>query len=220
LEQTGFLRRTGFQVHWQNAGWATFNDFLQALSAPKRKGIKRERRQVAESGVTYKVYEGAELTESLWDTFYELYLATISKYDAIPYLKRPFFSLIGETVPGVILLIATRDARPVAGALYFRDNDTLYGRYWGALAPLPGLHFETCYYQAIDYCFAHGLTRFEAGAQGAHKLSRGFLPTPTYSLHWLRHPEFNRAVENFLARENQGLEYTFNELNDHTPFHK
>ncbi len=220
LSAEGFLRRTSFQFHWANAGWSNFQDFLMALSAPKRKNIKRERRQVAEAGISYTTHEGAALTESLWDTFYELYLATIQKYEAIPYLTRRFFSLIGQNVPGVILVMAELSARPVAAALFFRDEDTLYGRYWGASIAVPGLHFETCYYQAIEYCFSHGLSRFEAGAQGEHKLSRGFLPTPTYSLHWLRHPQFNRAVEEFLVRENQGLELAMNELTDHTPFHK
>lgn len=220
LSLEGFLRRTSYQFHWANAGWSSFQDFLTALSAPKRKNIKRERRQVIEAGISYATYEGTELTETLWDTFYELYLATIQKYEAIPYLTRRFFSLIGETVPGVILLMAQQSGRTVAAALYFRDENTLYGRYWGTSIAVPGLHFETCYYQAIEYCLAHGLNRFEAGAQGEHKLSRGFLPTPTYSLHWLRHPQFNSAVEEFLRRENQGLEWTINELADHSPFHK
>ncbi|MHB8253233.1 MAG: GNAT family N-acetyltransferase [Acidiferrobacter sp.] len=218
LEPKGFMRRTGFQFHWANSGWSTFSEFLTALSAPKRKNILRERRQVAKAGVHYTIYEGSTLTESLWDTFYEIYLTTIEKYGAIRYLTRRFFSLIGQNVPGVVLLVAYKDAKPLAVALYFRDQDTLYGRYWGTLIPIPGLHFETCYYQAIDYCLAHGLKRFEAGAQGEHKLSRGFLPTPTYSLHWLDHPQFSRAVENFLARENLGLEHTLSELNDHSPF--
>ncbi|MHB1513402.1 MAG: GNAT family N-acetyltransferase [Acidiferrobacter sp.] len=220
LAQEGFSRRTGFQFHWQNGGWSDFTDYLAALSAPKRKNIRRERRQVASAGVQYTFHEGADLNEALWDAFYDLYLATIAKYGAIPYLTRAFFSRIGATVPGVILLLGTLDTKIVAGALFFRDATTLYGRYWGALAALPGLHFETCYYQAIDYCLAHGLDRFEAGAQGEHKLSRGFLPTPTYSMHWLDHPQFHRAVDDYLARENAGLEITLNELNAHTPFRK
>ena len=220
LQSEGFLRRTGFQFHWTNPGWSTFTEFLGALSRAKRKNILRERRQVAEAGITYSVYEGSALTESLWDTFYHLYLTTIQKYEAIPYLTRRFFSLIGQSVPGLVLLVAHQGPQNIAAALYFRDGDTLYGRYWGTIAPIPGLHFETCYYQAIDYCLAHGLKRFEAGAQGEHKLSRGFLPTPTYSLHWLNHPQFNRAVEDFLMHENQGLEYTLSELDDHSPFRK
>lgn len=220
LAPLGFLRRTGFQFHWTNRGWTDFTDFLTALSAPKRKNIKRERRQVNDAGIHYATYEGRTITESLWDTFYSLYLTTIDKYGAIPYLTRHFFSLIGENVSGVVLLVAWQGGQALAAALYFRDHDTLYGRYWGTAKAVPGLHFETCYYQAIDYCLAQGLSRFEAGAQGEHKLSRGFLPTPTYSLHWLEHPQFNRAVEDFLKRENQGLEYALGELNDHSPFHK
>lgn len=220
LAQEGFSRRSGFQFHWQNAGWSDFTDYLTALSAAKRKNIRRERRQVACAGVRYAFYEGAGLGEDLWDTFYDLYMATISKYGAIRYLTREFFSRIGAAVPGVVLLIGTVDTKVVAGALFFRDDQTLYGRYWGAFAALPGLHFETCYYQAIDYCLAHGLDRFEAGAQGQHKLSRGFLPTPTYSMHWLDHPQFQRAVDEYLLRENAGLEITLNELNEHTPFRR
>ncbi len=220
LEGAGYLQRTGFQFHWRNDGWSRFDDYLAALSAPKRKNIRRERRQVAEAGVRYVVYEESALDEPLWDIFYELYSATIAKYGAIAYLTRDFFSRIGASVPGVVLMLGYIDAAPVAGALFFHDDTTLYGRYWGGLASIPGLHFETCYYQAIDYCLARGLQRFEAGAQGAHKLSRGFLPTPTYSMHWLDHARFQRAVDDFLARENAGLEMTLNELNEHTPFRK
>ncbi len=220
LAGAGFSRRTGFQFHWHNDRWTSFDDYLAALSAPKRKNIRRERRQVADAGVRYVVYEGLALRESLWDAFYDLYRATIAKYGAIAYLTRDFFSRIGASVPGVVLILGYTAATPVAGALFFRDEKTLYGRYWGGLAPLSGLHFETCYYQAIDYCLAHGIERFEAGAQGAHKLSRGFLPIPTYSMHWLDHPQFQRAVDDFLAQENAGLEIALNELNEHTPFRK
>ncbi|MHB1566627.1 MAG: GNAT family N-acetyltransferase [Acidiferrobacter sp.] len=220
LERHGFLRRTGYQFHWTNQGWGHFDHYLGALSSAKRKNIRRERRQVAAAGVRYHFYEGQELTEARWDDFYALYHATIDKYGAIPYLTRRFFSLIGERLPGSVLVMAEQAGTVVAGALFFRDNDTLFGRYWGTVAPLPGLHFETCYYQAIEYCLAQGLMRFEAGAQGEHKLSRGFLPVATYSAHWLSHPQFNRAVEDFLVRENAGLEYYLHELNDHSPFHR
>ncbi len=220
LASEGFMRRTGFQFHWRNDGWADFSAFLAALSAQKRKNIKRERRQVRDAGVSYRFFEGGALTEARWDAFYALYLATTEKYGAIPYLTRRFFSLIGATVPGIVLLLANAGPEIVAGALFFQDRETLYGRYWGAARPLPGLHFETCYYQAIEYCLEKGLRRFEAGAQGEHKLSRGFLPSPTYSLHWLDHPQFQRAVEEFLVREHAGLDYTLTELNEHSPFHK
>lgn len=215
----GLHRRTGIQFHWRNEGWENFEAFLRALSAPKRKSIRRERRQVAEAGITFTVSEGRAITENDWDLFYRLYLATIEKYGAIAYLRRSFFSLIGNSIADIILILAHQSQQTVAGALFFRDKTTLYGRYWGTLTPITGLHFETCYYQALDYCLGHGLDRFEAGAQGEHKLSRGFLPNPTYSLHWLSHPPFNRAVEDFLVRENQGLAYYMNELNDHSPFH-
>lgn len=220
LEQQGFLRRTGYQFHWSNAGWQDFDQYLGALASAKRKNIRRERRQVAAAGIDYRFYEGRELTEARWDRFYVLYQATIQKYGAIPYLTRRFFSLVGERLAGTVLILAEQAGTVIAGALFFRDHDCLYGRYWGTLAPLSGLHFETCYYQAIEYCLAKRLARFEAGAQGAHKLSRGFLPVATYSMHWLSHPQFNRAVEDFLMRENTGLEYYLHELNDHSPFHR
>ncbi len=218
LAEAGLIRRTGFQFHWENRGWTGFADYLEAFSAPKRKNIKRERRAVAEACVQYTVHEGQAVSETLWDDFYDLYLTTIFKYGGTPYLTREFFSRIGATVPGIVLVHARRGQESIAAALFFRDQDTLYGRYWGTRRELSGLHFETCYYQAIDYCLAHGLNRFEAGAQGGHKLSRGFLPTPTYSMHWLDHHEFQSAVADFLDRENAGLEITMHELNEHSPF--
>ncbi len=218
LACAGLLQRTGYQFHWHNEGWRDFGDFLKALTSAKRKNIRRERQRLAGAGVRFHFHEGQTVSEDQWDLFYSLYRTTIEKYGARAYLTRRFFSLAGERVPGTLLLLAEHAGQTIAGALYFRDEDCLYGRYWGTTSPLPGLHFETCYYQAIDYCLAHGLARFEAGAQGEHKLSRGFLPTATTSLHWLDHPQFSRAVADFLAREHAGLEYQLGELNEHSPF--
>ncbi|MDA8389585.1 MAG: GNAT family N-acetyltransferase [Gammaproteobacteria bacterium] len=218
LADAGLLLRTGYQFHWHNEGWRDFTDFLGALTHVKRKSIRRERQSLVDAGVRFTFHEGPDVTEAQWDLFYGFYRATIEKYGAIPYLTRRFFSLLGERVPGTLLLMAEHAGRAIAGALYVRDTDTLYGRYWGTVSPLPGLHFETCYYQAIDYCLQNGLQRFEAGAQGPHKLSRGFLPATTSSLHWLDHPSFNQAVADFLARERAGLEYQLTELNEHSPF--
>ncbi len=218
LQDAGLLRRTGYQFHWHNEGWRDFGEFLGAFTHAKRKNIRRERQSLANAGVRFAFHEGCRVTETQWDLFYGFYRATIEKYGAIPYLTRRFFSLLGERVAGTVLLLAEHEGTPVAGALYLRGKDTLYGRYWGTTSSLPGLHFETCYYQAIDYCLQHGLQRFEAGAQGEHKLSRGFLPATTSSLHWLDHPRFNQAVADFLAREHTGVAHELTELNEHSPF--
>lgn len=221
LEQSGLLRRDGYQFHWHNRGYRDFDDFLAGFSAVKRKKVRRERRQVREAGITLAAAEGTAIGPELWDSFYDFYLATIEKHGAHAYLTRAFFRELSERLPeSLVLIVARRNNDCLAAAFFVRGADTLYGRYWGTRAAVPGLHFETCYYAAIDYCIAHGLARFEAGAQGEHKLTRGFLPTPTYSAHWLRHPEFNRAVEDFLRRERRGVDMYIDELDRHSPFKK
>ncbi len=219
LERRGLLRRSGFQFHWSNPGYRDFEDFLAGFTADKRKKVRRERRAVREAGVTVEMRAGLSLNETDWDRFHEFYHATVRAHGAVPYLTRAFFRTIGATLPHhTLLALARRGSGPIGGALFFRGGDTLYGRYWGGTEHVPGLHFETCYYTAIEYCIAHGLKRFEAGAQGGHKLARGFVPTPTYSAHWLAHPQFARAVADFLAREHGSLEYAMHELNEHAPF--
>ena len=219
LKRHGLLRRSGFQFHWSNSGYRDFEDFLSSFTADKRKKVRRERRVVREAGVTVEMRDGLALDESDWDRFHEFYHATVHAHSAIPYLTPAFFRMIGETMPqNTLLALARRGSTYIGGALFFRGRDTLYGRYWGGTEHVPGLHFETCYYAAIEYCIAHGLKRFEAGAQGEHKLARGFVPTPTYSAHWLAHPQFARAVADFLAREHGNLEYAMHELNEHAPF--
>ena len=219
LERHGLLRRSGFQFHWSNPGYRDFEDFLASFTADKRKKVRRERRAVREAGVTVEMRDGLTLDESDWDRFHEFYHATVRAHGAIPYLTRAFFHSIGAAMPrSVLLALARRGSTYIGGALFFRGRDTLYGRYWGGTEHVPGLHFETCYYVAIEYCIAHDLKRFEAGAQGEHKLARGFVPTPTYSAHWLAHPQFARAVADFLAREHGNLEYAMHELNEHAPF--
>ena len=221
LEEHGLLRRNGFQFHWHNHDYRSFDDFLAGFSADKRKKVKRERRQVRDAGVTIETVEAAAINAELWDIFYGFYLATIEKHGAYPYLTRAFFAELGRRMPeNLLLILARRENEYLAGAFFVRGADTLYGRYWGARAEVHSLHFEVCYYAAIDHCIAHGLKRFEAGAQGEHKLTRGFLPTPTYSAHWLRHPEFNRAVADFLAREQHGVNHYIDELDRHSPFKK
>lgn len=221
LEQRGYLRRVGCQFHWQNQGYKNFDEFLAQFAAQKRKKTKRERRFVQEAGVSMEAVTGADIQTHHWQAFYTFYRATIAKHGAIAYLTYEFFLELGARMAAnVVLMFARHDGRYVAGALNLRGADTLYGRYWGALESFHSLHFETCYYSAIEYCIAHGIARFEAGAQGEHKLARGFLPAPIYSMHWLSRPEFNDAVADFLAREQNGVAFYMNELNEHSPFKK
>lgn len=219
LETRGLRRRTGYQFHWSNPGYCDFDDFLSTLTAEKRKKLRRERRAVREAGVTVELVEGAKLNPADWDRCYEFYRATVQAHGAIAYLTRAFFRALGSAMPQHTLMALAREGSSViGGALFLRGTDTLYGRYWGATRHVPGLHFETCYYAPMEHCITRGLKRFEAGAQGEHKLARGFVPTPTYSAHWLAHPSFARAVGDYLVREQAGMEYEMNELNEHAPF--
>ena len=219
LANNNYMQRTGFQYHWQNHDYANFDDFLAEFSSDKRKKVKRERRLVREQGVRMEIVEGNDMTAQLWDRFYEFYRSTIVNHGAIAYLNREFFGEIGEKLADAIVMVfAWQDDECIAGSINLKGDDALFGRYWGSDRFVDHLHFETCYYTAIEYCIANGFKRFEAGAQGGHKLSRGFLPTPTYSMHWLRHQEFSDAVERYLQQEQDGIEYQLNELNEHTPF--
>jgi uncharacterized protein len=198
----GFLQRTDQQFHWRNEGYQTFEDFLAALSSRKRKAIRKERREALSDRVEIEWVTGPDLTEAHWDAFFAFYMDTGSRKWGSPYLTRTCFSLFGETMADQILLVlAKRAGRYVAGALNFIGADTLYGRYWGGVEHHPCLHFEVCYYQAIEFAIAHKLARVEAGAQGAHKLSRGYLPVETYSAHYIADPALRRAVANYLKRE-------------------
>ena len=219
LVDASYLQRTGFQYHWQNNGYQDFEHFLHDFSSAKRKKIRRERRFVEEQGVSMHVVPGVEATTDDWDQFFKFYRATILNHGAIAYLTRDFFQRIGETMPEqVVLIFARHGNQTVAGALNLRGSDALFGRYWGSDRHFHSLHFETCYYTAIDYCITNGIARFEAGAQGSHKLSRGFMPTPTWSAHWLQHSEFSDAISRYLQQEHNGIEYQMNELSEHTPF--
>ena len=203
LGKAGWLQRLGTQFHWENDGYKSFDDFLGALSSRKRKVIKRERRD-AQEGLTFKALSGSELTREVWDAFYTFYTSTVDRKWGGAYLTSEFFPLLGERLgEKIVLMIAERDGRPIAGALNLRSNDVLYGRNWGSTEDVPFLHFELCYYQAIDYAIAHGMKRVEAGAQGEHKIQRGYLPKPTYSAHWIKHDGLRRAVAEFLAAERQ-----------------
>ena len=206
LGDAGFLQRAGQQYHWENRGYASFEDFLSALNARKRKQIRRERRDALASGLEIETLTGGDLEPRHWDAFYRFYRATTDHRWGGAYLTRSFFDLLHQRLADrVVLVMAREGARYVAGALNLLGSDTLYGRNWGTIGDYPFLHFEVCYYRALDFAIEHGLARVEAGAQGTHKIQRGYLPTPTYSAHWVRDRGFARAIENFLARERQAV---------------
>ncbi len=219
LGEAGWLQRLGMQFHWENRGYGTFDDFLAALSSRKRKVLRRERRDANAAGLTFHALSGTDITEAHWDAFYRFYQSTVDRKWGSAYLTRSFFSLLGERLGDrVVLMYAEKDGRPVAGALNLAGSDTLYGRNWGCRGDWPFLHFELCYYRAIDWAIAHGLKRVEAGAQGRHKIQRGYLPKPTYSAHWLTHTGLRRAVENFLVDERRGIRMEMAALAEGSPF--
>jgi uncharacterized protein len=220
FEDAGWLVRAGTQFHWRNEDYSTFEDFLGALASRKRKAIRKERAAALE-GITVRRLTGSDLTEGAWDAFWAFYQDTGSRKWGQPYLTRTFFSLLGERMAGrVMLLIAERDGRPIAGALNLIGADTLYGRYWGCVEDVPFLHFELCYYQAIDIAIEHGLSTVEAGAQGEHKLARGYAPVPTWSAHYIPDRNFRRAVADFLARERAAVDNEQDYLAALTPFRR
>jgi predicted N-acyltransferase len=222
LESEGLLKRTGNQFHWNRRSCRDFDDYLGSLTSKRRKQVRRERRQVEEAGVTVRMIEGPDLDRRHWDAMYRFYQNTIHERGAIPYLSREFFASLATQMKDRVLIAAAfdPDGQIIAGALYFKSEDTLYGRYWGASTFYEGLHFETCYYQPIDYCLRHGFARFEAGAQGEHKLNRGLTPTPTYSAHWLAHPKFEDAIRDFLHAETRQVERYARILEQHSPFRR
>ncbi len=220
LGKAGWLQRLGTQFHWENGGYTSFDDFLAALSSRKRKAIKRERRDAA-MGLNFRAVSGAELTPKIWSAFYKFYLSTVDRKWGGAYLNREFFTLLGERLGDkVVLMIAERDGKPIAGALNLRGKHALYGRNWGTAEDVPFLHFELCYYQAIDYAIAHGLQRVEAGAQGEHKIQRGYIPKPTYSAHWIEHPGLANAVAEFLDKERLGMLAAMAQMAEESPYKK
>ena len=215
----GWLQRMDQQFHWENRGYESFDDFLAELSSRKRKNLKKERREALSPGVTVEFVSGKDITEEHWDYFWAFYQDTGSRKWGRPYLTRSFFSMLGERMgEAVVLIFAKRAGHYVAGALNLKGTDTLYGRYWGCIEDHPFLHFEICYYQAIDYAIEHGLARVEAGAQGGHKLARGYVPKPTYSVHWITDANFRKAVETYLESERSYVEEEIEGLQDYTPF--
>src|SRR5665213_425159 len=221
LGARGFLQRTDQQFHWANAGYATFDDFLTALSSRKRKTIRRERKDALGPGIEVVWLTGSDLTESVWDAFFTFYMDTGSRKWGRPYLTREFFSVVGEKMRDRILLVMARRAgRWIAGAINFIGHDAVYGRNWGAVEHHPFLHFELCYYQAIEYAIQNKLARVEAGAQGEHKLMRGYMPATTYSAHFIANPGLRRAVADYLARERAYVQAAGEELAAAAPFRK
>lgn len=219
MEQEGFLIRTGEQFHWVNENYETFDDFLAQLSSRKRKAIRKERKGATENDLEFEILTGNDIGETHWDAFYHFYIDTGNRKWGTPYLNRKFFSLLGERLgEAVVLFMVSRDGRYIAGALNLKSSDCLYGRYWGCTEDHRFLHFETCYYRAIDFAIKHGIRRVEAGAQGLHKLARGYLPTETYSAHWMRDPGFHDAVADYLKAETKQVEAEINYLAGHSPF--
>lgn len=219
LAQAGFMLRSGVQFHWHNAGYHNFTEFLSTLERKKRKNILAERRKVIEAGVRFRHLDGTQASAEDWRFFYRCYRQTYAIHHATPYLNLNFFLRIAADMPQHLLLtMAYREGKAIAASLVVHDTDTLYGRYWGALEDLSCLHFETAYYQPLEFCIAQKILWFEGGAQGEHKMARGFLPQKTCSAHWLAQPAFADAVERFLGRESGGIDAYLNELNERNPF--
>jgi predicted N-acyltransferase len=224
LQRAGMMLRCGIQFHWKNrpgGGYEDFEDFLQGMSYSKRKKIRQERRKVHDLGIQFEWLSGNDISDDRWRFFVDCYNNTYREHHSRPYLNLEFFLRLGKSMPeNVLLILALRDNCPIGAALNIRNSHTLYGRYWGAREFVPGLHFETCYYQAIQYCILNGLSLFEGGAQGEHKLARGFLPVRTWSAHWLAHPEFTASIGSYLERETRDIDRYIKELEDSAPLRK
>ena len=215
----GMMGRTTVQFHWTNRNYRSFDEFLAGFSHDKRKKVRQERRKVSDSGIRFKWLEGDEITEDDWTFFNRCYRQTYRDHRSTPYLNLEFFHRVGKTLARhFVLIVAERDGKPIAASLNVRDSNRLCGRFWGALEQHPALHFETCYYQGIEFCIARGIETFEGGSRGEHKLARGLMPVETCSAHWLARPEFATAIEQFLTRETRGLEHYVDELHERAPF--
>jgi predicted N-acyltransferase len=221
LGRRGFLLRKDCQFHWHNRGYGSFDDFLGGFTAEKRKKAKRERRRVREAGISFRVLTGGELDEDLWTEVFPLYASTFWRRGREPYLNERFFRTVARSMPDELLVIlAVAQGTPVAVAIFFRGEDALYGRYWGSAGDHHSLHFETCYYQGIEYCITHGLQRFEPGTQGEHKIARGFVPEEVWSAHWLSDPRFAAAIDRYLDREREQVDEYMDVVQDHVPYRR
>ncbi|MDH5444276.1 MAG: GNAT family N-acetyltransferase [Gammaproteobacteria bacterium] len=219
LKEQGYMLRLGCQFHWTNENYSSFDDYLQTFSATKRKKVKRERRRVVEQDIEMEVLHGHEMSDEQWQVYHNFYLDTFDRKWGMATLSLGFFKQLGRTMgENVVVVFARYKGQYVASAFNIKGENTLYGRHWGCNADFHSLHFEACYYQGLDYCIQHGLKTFEPGAQGEHKISRGFLPTRTWSAHWIAHPEFRQAIEAFCQQEQREMELYIEELNNHSPF--
>jgi uncharacterized protein len=219
MQGAGMLLRRTVQFHWNNDNYADFGEFLSRMTRHRRKNIRQERRRVHEAGVSFRWLRGAEIEQRHWAFFERCYRRTYSAHRSSPYLNLEFFLRLGATLPQhTLMILAEREGKPVAATLNVVSENKIFGRYWGALEHIPLLHFECCYYQAIEFAIANRLQVFEGGAQGEHKLFRGLLPVETHSAHWLAHPRFARAIEDYLERESAGITRYVDELNEHSPF--
>ncbi|BCB25718.1 hypothetical protein SKTS_06040 [Sulfurimicrobium lacus] len=219
MQREGMMLRQGMQFHWRNPGYADFDAYLAGMSHDKRKRIRQERRKVKDAGITFEHLSCDKISDAHWIFFERCYARTHLQYNSPQALNLDFFRRIGASMAdNVLLVMALRDGQPIASALNFYHQEALYGRSWGALEYHPGLHFEACYYQAIEFCIERRISVFEGGAQGEHKLSRGFLPETTWSAHWLAHPRFAAVVDDYLRRETRGMSFYMDELNERSPF--
>ena len=219
MKNLGYMLRTSTQFHWRNNGYRCFEDFLGAMSHDKRKKIKQERRKIFEQNICFATLAGRQISAEDWQFFNRCYRTTYQQHHSSPYLNLDFFLSLGRDMPeNIVMFKAMSGDRPIAAALNLKNQERLFGRYWGSETYVPGLHFEACYYQGINYCIENQLAVFEGGVQGEHKLARGLLPVETYSTHWLAHPQFSAAIANFLERESEGVERYMEQLNDMAPF--
>ena len=219
FKDLGFHLRKACQFHWHNDGYESFDQFLGEFSSKKRKKARRERRRIQEAGVRFETVDAASLSDEDWDAVYEFHARTFYRRGRAPYLSQAAFDMLRECMPESLVIVIGRHGRtPLAAAICFRSSDTLYGRYWGSLDDFHSMHFETCYYQGVEYCIREGLKRFEPGTQGEHKLSRGFVPVATYSAHWLADADFDRAVADFVRREATHTDAYIHEMATHSPY--
>ena len=218
-ENNNFMMRLGCQFHWSNNDYTSFSHYLEQLTSKKRKQIKRERRIVKEQDITFEILNGTTATDNHWDVYHRFYESTFERKSGMPTLSKDFFKEIARTMSeNIVLVLAKHQDEYVASAFNLKGTDTLYGRHWGCFEEFDNLHFEACYYQGLEYCIENGLKYFEPGAQGEHKIARGFMPTKTWSAHWIAHPQFRESIKNFLNHETSGMIDYIEELNGHSPF--
>ncbi len=219
LRDAGLSIRKACQFHWHNRGYASFDDFLATFSAAKRKKARRDRRHATEAGISFRRIRGKDIDPQTWETVHRLISITFMRRGSLPYYDLDFFKTVGERLPeNILVILAEREDTTIAAAVFFESARVLYGRYWGSDSDYNALHFETCYYQGIEHCIENDIQAFEPGTQGEHKISRGFVPVATWSAHWLAHPEFFAAIENYVDEESRHIEHYMQAVDDHSPY--